>query len=284
LASLVGQVEKALPQEQRGRFDWHAPQASLSRYLDSVRGGGAEAERRQGEVLLLDHFESTRPADYEIGPLFNPPLHRDNELGKRGSLWCPGDVGGVNIDGPAAADPASGILYVTSRKGCTSRLIAPGTERDKIENAQTGTNVAAYAVLRAQGPRGPADLSLFKPPYSRITAIDMNTGEHLWWIPVGETPDRVKNHPLLTGVDVGETGTGRVATMIVTPTLLIYQGEASDGTPHLYAVDKRTGKQVGTVEVEGVTSYGMMTYVHEGRQYIMLQTGPTLTAVALPAD
>ena len=223
-------------------------------------------------------------AEYEIGPLFNPPLHRDNDLGLRGSLWCPGDVGGVNIDGPAAADPASGILYVTSRKGCTSRLIAPGAERDKIESAQTGTNVAAYAVLRAQGPRGPADLSLFKPPYSRITAIDMNTGEHLWWIPVGETPDRVKNHPLLTGVDVGETGTGRVATMIVTPTLLVYQGEASDGTPHLYAVDKRTGKQVGKVAVDGVTSYGMMTYVHEGRQYIMLQTGPTLTAVALPED
>jgi hypothetical protein len=52
----------------------------------------------------------------------NPPLHRDNDLGKRGALWCPGDVGGVNIDGPAAADPETGILYVTSRKRCTSRL------------------------------------------------------------------------------------------------------------------------------------------------------------------
>ena len=220
-------------------------------------------------------------AEYEIGPLFNPPLHRDNDLGLRGSLWCPGDVGGVNIDGPAAADPETGILYVTSRKGCTSRLIAPGVERDRIEPKQTGKTIADYAVLRPQGPRGPADLPLFKPPYGRITAIDMNTGEHLWWIPVGETPDRVRNHPMLEGAQVGETGTGRVATMVVTPTLLIYQGEAGDGTPHLYAVDKRTGKQVGKVPVAGVTSYGMMTYVHEGRQYIMLQTGPTLTAMAL---
>lgn len=223
-------------------------------------------------------------ADYEIGPLFNPPLHRDNDLGLRGSLWCPGDVGGVNIDGPAAADPATGIIYVTSRKGCTSRLIAPGAERDRLEPAQTGTTIAEYAVLRAQGPRGPADLPLFKPPYSRITAIDMNTGEHLWWIPVGETPDRIRNHALLEGIDVGATGTGRVATMTVTPTLLIYQGEAADGTPHLYAVDKRTGKQVGKVAVPAVTSYGMMTYVHEGRQYIVLQTGPTLTAMALPKE
>jgi quinoprotein glucose dehydrogenase len=222
--------------------------------------------------------------DYEIGPLFTPPLHRDNDLGKRGSLWCPGDVGGVNIDGPAAADPETGILYVTSRKGCTSRVLAPGIERDRIEKAQTGETVAAYAVLRPQGPRGPADLPLFKPPWSRITAIDMNTGEHLWWIPVGETPNQVKTHPLLAGIDVGETGTGRVAAMTVTPTLLIYQAEAGDGTPFLYAIDKTTGQKLAEVEVPGVTRYGMMTYVHEGRQYVVLQTGAKLTALALPAD
>ena len=139
-------------------------------------------------------------------------------------------------------------------------------------------------MLRAGGPRGPADLPLFKPPYSRITAIDMNTGEHLWWIPGRRNARSRRNHPLLEGVDVGATGTGRVATMTVTPTLLIYQGEAADGTPHLYAVDKRTGKEVGKVAVEGVTSYGMMTYVHDGRQYIVLQTGPTLTAMALPKE
>src|SRR5687767_5588859 len=119
-------------------------------------------------------------SQYEIGPLFLPPLHRDNDLGKKGSLWCPGDVGGVNIDGPAAADPTTGILYVTSRKGCTSRILAPGKERDAIEPAPTGTTIAQYAVLGGQGVRGPDDLPLFKPPYSRITAIDMNTGEHLW--------------------------------------------------------------------------------------------------------
>jgi quinoprotein glucose dehydrogenase len=221
-------------------------------------------------------------SDYEVGPLFQPPLHRDNNLGKKGSLWCPGDVGGVNIDGPAAADPEAGILYITSRKGCSSRLVAPGKERDAIEPEPTGTTIADYAVLRPQGVRGPDDLPLYKPPYSRISAIDMNTGEYLWMIPVGETPNRIKNNPALKGIEVGETGTGRVATMVVTPTLLIYQGEASDGTPHLFAVDKKTGKQVGKVKADGVTRYGMMTYVHNGHQYIMLQTGGKLTAMALP--
>jgi quinoprotein glucose dehydrogenase len=221
-------------------------------------------------------------SDYEIGPLFMPPLHRDNDLGKKGSLWCPGDVGGVNIDGPAAADPESGILYVTSRKGCTSRIMAPGKERDAIEPAPTGTTIAQYAVLGNQGVRGPDDLPLFKPPYSRITAIDMNTGETLWWIPVGETPNRIKNNPKVKGIDVGDTGTGRVATMTVTPTLLIYQGETSDGTPHLFAVDKKTGKTLAKVKVPGITRYGMMTYEHNGHQYVMLQTGSKLTAMALP--
>jgi glucose dehydrogenase len=221
-------------------------------------------------------------SEYEIGPLYLPPLHRDNNTGKKGALWCPGDVGGVNIDGPAAADPTSGILYVTSRKGCSSRMLAPGAERDALEPKPTGTTVAQYAVLRGQGVRGPDDLPLYKPPYSRITAIDMNTGEHLWWIPVGETPNRIKNNPKLAGIDVGQTGTGRVAPMTVTETLLIYQGETSDGVPHLFAVDKKTGKTLAKAKVEGVSRYGMMTYVHNGHQYVMVQAGPKLLAMALP--
>ncbi|MGQ9426783.1 outer membrane protein assembly factor BamB family protein [Gilvimarinus sp. F26214L] len=220
-------------------------------------------------------------ADYEIGPLFNPPLHRDNDMGKKGALWCPGDIGGVNIDGPAAADPESGILYVTSRKHCSSRVIAPGEERDAILDEPSGATIADYAVLRPQGVRGPDGLPLFKPPYSRITAIDMNTGEHLWWIPVGETPDRIKNHPKLKGIDVGQTGTGRVAPMAVTDTLLIYAGHTGDGSPALFAIDKKTGEQVGKVPAPAETRYGMMTYVHDGVQYVVLQTGSKLTTMAL---
>ncbi|MEX1265705.1 MAG: hypothetical protein WEA08_02205 [Woeseia sp.] len=219
--------------------------------------------------------------DFEIGPLFLPPLHRDNDRGLKGSLWCPGDIGGVNIDGPNVADPTTGILYVTSRKHCSTRIMAPGSERDALIEEPTGTTIADYAVLSGFGVRGPDDLNMFKPPYSRITAIDMNTGEHLWWIPVGETPEVVLNHPDLKDMDIPNTGTGRAAPMTVTKTLLIYAGESSDDTPHLYAVDKATGEQLGKVEVPERSSYGMMTYVHDGRQYLILQTGPRLTALAV---
>jgi quinoprotein glucose dehydrogenase len=223
---------------------------------------------------------------YETGPLFNPPLHRDNDLGKKAALWCPGDIGGVNIDGPAAADPNTGILYVTSRKHCSYRIPAPGNERDAVLDEPTGTTISQYVVLPGYGAvQGPDGLNMFKPPYSRITAIDMNTGEHLWWIPVGETPDRVLKHPDLQGMDIPNTGYGsQVAPMTVTGTLLIYAGQGGSGTPYLYAVDKKTGEQLGRIETPAPSSYGMMTYVHNGKQYIMLQTRSTLTAMALYED
>jgi glucose dehydrogenase len=226
-------------------------------------------------------------SEWEIGPLFTPPLHRDNDMGKRGALWCPGDVGGVNISGPAAGDPETGILYVTSLSGCTTRAIVPGEEADlryMTDNGTntTGTTVAQYAVGAGGGsPRGPSGLPLFKPPYSRITAIDLNTGEHLWMIPVGETPDRIKNNPALAGIDVGNTGTGAHAPMTVTKNMLIYASQASDGTPTLFAVDKATGRQLGKVVAPANSRYGMMTYVHLGEQYIVLQTGGKLTAMSL---
>lgn len=237
---------------------------------------------------LIDFTPELRQAaieaisDYEIGPLFNPPLHNSNDLGKVAALWCPGDGGGANIPGPPVADPHTGVLYVTSRSACSSRIIAPSEERDAMLELPTGTTFSEWAALRSLPPRGPQGLPLYKPPFSRITAIDMNSGEHLWMIPVGETPDRIRNHPALEGVDVGETGTGSLAPMTVTPTMLMYASTASDDTPMLFAVDKSTGVQLGKVEVPATSNYGMMSYVHNGRQYVMLQTGSRLTALALP--
>ncbi len=223
-------------------------------------------------------------SDYEYGPIFQPPLHRDNDQGLKGSLWCPGDGGGANINGPAVADPEQGILYVTSSKACTSRLIVPGIERDKTLKDPTGKTISDWAALRSQGPRSIEGLRLFKPPYSTITAIDMNTGEHIWQIPVGETPDAVKNHPKLQGIDVGNTGTGAKAPMVVTKNLLIYAGNVSDGTPHLFALDKLTGQEVARVAVPEASAYGMMSYVHKGQQHIMLQSRSKLISMALPSD
>jgi len=222
--------------------------------------------------------------DHKIGPLFNPPLHRDNDQGYRAAYWCPGDGGGTNIDGQNVADPETGILYVSTRAACSSRIIVSGEERDADIEKPTGKTFSRWASLRSDQVRGPDGLPMFKPPYSHITAIDMNTGEHLWQLPVGETPERVLNHPDLQDMDIPTTGTGANAAMAVTKSLFIYASEASDGTPMLYFVDKLTGETLGGVETEERTRYGMMTYMHDDKQYIMLQTGPKLTAMALYED
>src|SRR5690606_21709515 len=89
------------------------------------------------------------------------------------------------------------------------------------------------------------------------------------------------NNPALAGIDVGNTGTGAMAIMMATPSMLVYASESSDGTPHLFAVDKQTGRELARVQVPATSRYGMMSYVHHGEQYIILQTVAHLTAMSI---
>ena len=114
-------------------------------------------------------------------------------------------------------------------------------------------------------------LPVYKP-YSGIVAIDMNTGTKLWDVPVGETPDNILNHPLLAGVDVPETGAGGGGIQMVVGDLLLQTvrgGGAGSGSV-LNARDKRTGQVVATTELPAAGQYGMMTFMHEGKQYIVV--------------
>jgi len=224
-------------------------------------------------------------ADYIMGPLFNPPIHSDNDIGKIGAMMCPGGAGGANIYGPPVADPTTNVLYVTSMNSCGSLRVMPGEEADARIAEPTGTTFARYANDRSgRPPRMPSGIPYVKPPYSSITAIDMDTGDHIFRIPSGETPDRIRNNPALAGVDIGDTGTGNIVPMVVTANLLIYSDEDSDGeTALLYAIDKQTGAELAKIEVPATSRYGMSSWVHDGHQYIMLQTGARLTAMALPA-
>ena len=239
------------------------------------------------EELLADFTPEIRRqaleavAEFNMGPLFNPPIQANHPSDKLASLMCPS--GAVNITPPPVADPASGIMYIMSRYGCGSRRLVTGEEADTYYEAPTGATLSRYAAASGgPSPRHPAGIPLWKPPYSRITAIDMNSGDHLWMLPAGYTPERIQNLPALAGVDIGNTGSGAVGQMVVTANMLIYSNITSDGTPHLFAVDKTTGEELARVEAPAATRYGMSSWVHEGKQYVILQTGSSLTAMALP--
>ncbi|MGH7501955.1 MAG: PQQ-binding-like beta-propeller repeat protein [Longimicrobiales bacterium] len=234
---------------------------------------------------LIDFTPALRRAavdvikNYRIGPLFNPPSLRDAPDGTRASIHCPGANGGTNIPGGAVVDPESGILYVASTKACSAPQLIPGTEVDSAATMD-------WVTRGPGGVGGVEDLPLYKPPYGRITAIDLNTGETLWWIPNGDTPDDIKNHPMLRGIDLPRTGKGTHATALVTSTLLIY-GEGRGGAPLFHAVNKQTGDEIATVQLPAPTNTAPMTFLHDGRQYIVVAVGSgqhpgSLVALRLP--
>lgn len=216
---------------------------------------------------------------YRLGPLFNPAAPPDAQDGVIASIHCPGANGGTNIPGGANVDAETGILYVASTKGCSAPNLIPGTEEDP----ESTMRFVTVGPGRVPGPQG---LPLLKPPYGRITAIDLNTGEHLWWIPNGDTPDDIENHPALEGVDLPNTGQRAHATTLLTKTLLMY-GEGRGARPLFHAVDKRTGEEIGTVELPAPTNTAPMTFMHEGQQYIAMAIGGaghpgSLVALRLP--
>ncbi len=247
-------------------------------------------------------------SQYRIGGPYMPPLPEGHTESVKGWVGC---QGGLNITHPPALDAETGYLYQSSGPGCFGRLIQPGSKVDdethgctSSEGVCTTTGVTVSDWVNGSmgiGWGGPQGLSIHKPPYSKITAIDMNTGEHVWEIPIGATPERIKRHPALQGVDLGQTGGRSRAIMMVTKTLLL-SSEANRGatgrmpsgdgsrSASLEAVDKMTGEMLGSIDLPAPSQYGMMTYMHEDRQYIVVQIGRggtfpgSLAAFALPDD
>jgi quinoprotein glucose dehydrogenase len=221
---------------------------------------------------------------YRVGGAYMPRLHVGHKSEVENNIRC---GGGLNITNPATMDPTTGILYVSSSRSCSGGFVAPGIENDEPDAlSTTGTTISQWVAGPGGGMPGPQGLPIFKPPYNRLSAYDMNTGERLWWIPIGQTPQAVANHPLLRGRDLGNTGGGGNSIQMVTGSLLITT-EGGGGRPVLNAWDKRSGKPVGTVEIPSTGQYGMMTYMHDNRQYIVVQIGgdeypSSLVALRLP--
>lgn len=229
-------------------------------------------------------------AQYKIGPIYTPPITRGHE-GKLGLLYVPN---GANWPG-GSLDPETNILYIYSHTLLRILSMVNDPKRSDMNYISAGG-----ASEDGGGDLSVRGLPLVKPPWGRITAIDLNKGEILWQVAHGDTPDAVKNHPALKGVSIPRTGrpggaggsSGGIGTL-VTKTLLI-SGEGGTVTTSsgqrgamLRAYDKATGVEHGAVYMPGAQTGSPMTYMLNGKQYIVVAVSSStmpgeLIAYALP--
>lgn len=229
-------------------------------------------------------------AKYKIGPLFTPPIVR-GENGKDGLLFIPN---GANWPG-GSVDPETGMLYVYSHT--MVRVLSMVNDPARSDMAYVS---AGGASDDGGGGLSVDGIPIVKPPWGRITAIDLNKGDIAWQVAHGETPDAIRNHPALKGLTIPRTGrpggaggsSGGIGTL-VTKTLLISGEGGTVAMPGggrgamLRAYDKRTGVEVGAVPMPGAQTGNPMTYMHGGKQYIVVASSSStrpgeLVAYRLP--
>ena len=245
-------------------------------------------------------------SEFRMGPIFTPPTAA-GDTSVRGLLMVPGLTGGANWQG-GAVDAETGVLYVSSITNPMRGTARPPTgelPNFAAARAAAGSRPRAAAATAAAGSRpraapagcgmmGPLGLPLVKPPWGRITAIDLNTGEHIWTRPNGEAPDCVKNHPALEGLDIPPTGKAERGGILVTKTLM-FAGEGSGlfaaprdtGGPMFRAHDKLTGEVISELELPANQTGLPMSYLVDGKQYIVVAVGARnhpaeLVALSLP--
>jgi quinoprotein glucose dehydrogenase len=239
-------------------------------------------------------------ARYRTGPLFTPPS-------MRGTLFLPGSSGGAGWRG-AGFDPETHLLYVPSITMAYLLAVSP-TDRPAEPTIENPPGDAGWDpanehrpelrfVIREQRPVALPDgqwtaqgLPLVKPPYSRITAIDLDRGEIVWQVPNGVGP---RDHPALKGLELPRLGSGAPACVLVTKSLLFATDGGDNfvynlGGPVFRAYDKKTGALVGEIEVGARIQGCPMTYLVDGRQLIVMATAdethvPRLVALALAGE
>ncbi len=228
-------------------------------------------------------------SEHRIGPIYTPAVPFDPN-GPVSTLMV---MGGSNWPG-GAYDPDSHIVYVTASVGVNSMTICRYAEGSAMPRGIClGPDAGAFGGLRGINVQG---LPLLKPPYGTIAAVDLTKGEVLWEIPNGDTPEEIRAHPALAGVELGRTGrAGQPPGALATKSLLIAAepgyGPTLDGRrgSMLRAYDKATGRELAALQLPAPQSGSPMTYMWNGRQYLVIAvSGPgypgELIAFTAPAD
>jgi quinoprotein glucose dehydrogenase len=242
---------------------------------------------------------------YHLGPVFTPPVLSQVD-GPLATLTLGTASGGTNWPG-ASYDPETHILYAFACNACLTPLglVVPpkevsdmnyvaGTAGQRVQmRTGPGENAGADAPMPARNRPAAAPggggggggggalnidgIPLIKPPYGTISAISLDSGEIVWQIAHGETPDVIRNHPALKGLNIPRTGqtTYNVGTLITKTLVIAGDGQVTTTPDHprgalLHAYDKATGKEVGSVYLPAPQSGSPMTYMVDGKQYIVV--------------
>lgn len=267
---------------------------------------------------------------YKMGPLYSPPIVPDTD-GKAALFLMPTHLGGANWPG-GAVDAETGTLYVASITGSEFLAVSKadparsdmgyvggggggggrgaagaaggrggvgrggrggGRGGDYVGNLEDA-DMPASGRGGGRGAPGPQGLPLVKPPWGRITAIDLNKGDIMWTAANGDAPDFIRNNPVLKGIDLSNTGRPSRSLLMVTKTLLfapegnnLWPGPAGAGGNMLRILDKKTGALIHELALPAMATGVPMTYMADGRQYVVLAIGASgfpaeLVALALP--
>ncbi len=281
--------------------EWYSPSQPFPTKPPAYSRNGVSVDELIDFTPTLRDKALTIIAKYHIGPVFTPPVE-SKVGGPLATLTLGTASGGTNWPG-ASYDPETHTVYAYSCNACLTPIgLVPAPKEISDMNYIEGTAGQQVRMRTGPGENAGADspmlkssttsrggggggfvalnvdgLPLIKPPYGTISAINLDRGEIVWQIPHGETPDVIRNHPALKGLNIPRTGqTGYNIGTLVTKTLVIAgEGQVTTTPEHgrgamLRAYDKATGKEVGAVYIPAPQSGSPMTYMLNGKQYLLL--------------
>src|ERR1700730_4220892 len=233
---------------------------------------------------------------YHLGPVYTPPSESKLD-GTLGTLTVGTASGGTNWPG-GSYDPETHMVYVFACNACAEPIGLVRAPKEVSDmNYIAGTAGEEVKILRGPGENAGADspmpakkrsgsgyvalnvdgLPLLKPPYGTISAINLDKGVIAWQIAHGETPNVVRNHAALKGMNIPRTGqeTYNIGTLVTKTLVIAGDGQITTTSDHprgamLRAYDKKTGKEVGAVYMPAPQSGSPMTYMANGKQYIVV--------------
>jgi len=283
--------------------EWYSPTQPFPTRPQAYARNGVSADDLIDFTPALREQAKQVIAKYKIGPVFTPPVA--SELpGPLATLTLGTASGGTNWPG-ASFDPETHIVYVHACNACLTPIGVVPTPSKDISDMNYVMGTAGQEVRIAHGPgenagadspreRAPAGrgaaggggaatplnvqgLPLLKPPYSTISAISLDTGDILWQIPDGETPDVIRNSAALKGLNIPRTGQSgyNIGTLVTKSLVIAGDGQLTTTPDHprgamLRAYDKKSGKEVGAVWMPAPQSGSPMTYMVKGKQYIVV--------------